>query len=152
MIRCTLLSLQTLPVFQCSRYKCFWLLRNHVVISKRIKQRMVDTLQKISNVITLRGSTDIVTEFFDYSINSILYQRGIYPPESFKRVSKYGLAMMQSTDETLRTYLNNILKQLDGKFGCIHFLLSVCFFVVNNQQCYVSLVNGWKCRKANIGD
>ena len=38
-----------------------------------------------------QGSTEIVTEFFGYSINSILYQRGIYPPESFSRVSKYGL-------------------------------------------------------------
>ena len=32
------------------------------------------------NIITLKGSVDIVTEFFAYSINSILYQRGIYPP------------------------------------------------------------------------
>lgn len=67
-----------------------------------------------SNTITLRGSTDIVTEFFNYSVNSILYQRGIYAPESFKRVSKYGLAMMMTTDESLTTYLNNIIKQLDN--------------------------------------
>ena len=30
--------------------------------------------------ITLKGSTDIVSEFFTYAINSILYQRGLYPP------------------------------------------------------------------------
>ena len=41
-----------------------------------------------------QGSTEIVTEFFGYSINSILYQRGIYPPESFSRVSKYGLQVL----------------------------------------------------------
>eukprot|EP01036_Dinobryon_divergens_P043623 gene43623-58094_t len=68
--------------------------------------------QAVSNVITLRGSTDIVTEFFDYSINSILYQRGIYPPENFKKVSKYGLAMMQTTDEVLQAYITNIMKQM----------------------------------------
>lgn len=28
--------------------------------------------------ITLRGSTAIVTEFFGYAVNSILYQRGLY--------------------------------------------------------------------------
>ena len=28
------------------------------------------------STITLKGSTDIVSEFFGYSINSILYQRG----------------------------------------------------------------------------
>ena len=76
------------------------------------------------STITLKGSTDIVTEFFKYSVNSILYQRGIYPPESFKRVSQYGLSMMVTTDEELLKYLNNITKQLE----CInHYLsLSIC--------------------------
>lgn len=88
-----------------------------------------------SNVITLRGSTDIVVEFFNFSVNNILYQRGfvllclffpllkmskhfegIYPPESFKRVSQYGLSMMITTDEGLLSYLSNILRQLDGEF------------------------------------
>lgn len=72
------------------------------------------TAQATSNVITLRGSTDIVVEFFDYSVNSILYQRGIYPPEMFKRVSKYGLAMMVTNDEGLGGYISNIMKQLDS--------------------------------------
>ena len=67
-----------------------------------------------SNVITLRGSTDIVVEFFEYSVNSILYQRGIYPPEMFKRISKYGLAMMITNDENLGLYISNIMKQLDS--------------------------------------
>lgn len=66
------------------------------------------------NVITLRGSTDIVKEFFHYSVNSILYQRGVYPPESFKRASNYGLAMMVTTDEELIKYLTNIETQLEG--------------------------------------
>ena len=67
-----------------------------------------------SNVITLRGSTEIVKEFFNYSVNNILYQRGIYPPESFKRVSQYGLSIMVTTDEGLVTYMTNILRQLEG--------------------------------------
>mmetsp|Transcript_27345 Transcript_27345/g.27577 ORF Transcript_27345/g.27577 Transcript_27345/m.27577 type:complete len:210 (-) Transcript_27345:240-869(-) len=73
----------------------------------------MESLQATSNVINLKGSTEIVTEFFDYSVNSILYQRGIYPPESFKRISKYGLAMMQSTDEQLRAYVIKIMKQME---------------------------------------
>ena len=67
-----------------------------------------------SNLITLRGSTDIVTEFFNASVNSILYQRAIYPPESFKRVNKYGLSMMTTTDEGLTAYMANISRQLEG--------------------------------------
>lgn len=72
---------------------------------------MQDTV--VSNVITLRGSTEIVKEFFNYSVNNILYQRGVYPPESFKRVSNYGLSMMVTTDEGLLAYLSNILRQLE---------------------------------------
>lgn len=66
-----------------------------------------------SNVISLRGSTDIVTEFFEYCVNNILYQRGVYPPESFRRVPKYGLSMVLTNDEGLSAYMINILKQLD---------------------------------------
>ena len=62
--------------------------------------------------ISLKGSVQIVSEFFNYSINSILYQRGIYPPETFKRVNKYGLAMLVTTDDGLSGYLANVLDQL----------------------------------------
>lgn len=41
----------------------------------------------------------------DYSINSILYQRGIYPPETFRRMSKYGLTMLVTSDEELVKYV-----------------------------------------------
>lgn len=79
-----------------------------------------------SNVITLKGSTAIVKEFFNYSVNSILYQRGVYPPESFKRTTGYNLTMMVTTDDSLVAYMENILRQLEGnlffltfKFYCI---------------------------------
>jgi mitotic spindle assembly checkpoint protein MAD2 len=68
-----------------------------------------------SNLITLRGSTEIVTEFFNCAVNSVLYQRAIYAPESFKRVTKYGLSMMMTTDEAVLAYLANISRQLEGK-------------------------------------
>mmetsp|Transcript_45182 Transcript_45182/g.146826 ORF Transcript_45182/g.146826 Transcript_45182/m.146826 type:complete len:147 (+) Transcript_45182:22-462(+) len=64
--------------------------------------------------ITLKGSVAIVTEFFNYSINSILYQRGIYPPETFRRVSKYGLTMLVTSDDALVKYLDNVLTQLSS--------------------------------------
>lgn len=68
-----------------------------------------------SNVINLKGSTAIVKEFFNFSVNNILYQRGIYAPESFKRVNNYGLSMMVTTDEALVAYMENILRQLEGE-------------------------------------
>lgn len=50
-----------------------------------------------------------------YGINSILYQRGIYPPESFTRVQKYGLTLLVTSDEKLKDYLNPVIAQIKGK-------------------------------------
>jgi mitotic spindle assembly checkpoint protein MAD2 len=62
--------------------------------------------------ITLSGSAELVTEFFAYSVNTLLYQRGIYPPESFARVSKYGMTMLVSTDKAVENYLKSVLEQM----------------------------------------
>lgn len=40
---------------------------------------------------------------------SILYQRGIYPPESFSSVPKYGMPLPVTRDEGLRAYLSRTL-------------------------------------------
>jgi mitotic spindle assembly checkpoint protein MAD2 len=62
--------------------------------------------------ITLSGSAEIVAEF-SFGINSILlYQRGIYPSETFSRVQKYGLTLLVTTDSELIKYLNNVVEQL----------------------------------------
>jgi mitotic spindle assembly checkpoint protein MAD2 len=50
-----------------------------------------------------------------FGINSILYQRGIYPSETFTRVQKYGLTLLVTTDPELIKYLNNVVEQLKGK-------------------------------------
>ena len=72
------------------------------------------TATTTQSVITLKGSTAIVTEFFGYSINSILFQRGIYPPETFQHVKKYGLGMLVTSDLGLRAYLSQVLEQLSS--------------------------------------
>lgn len=64
--------------------------------------------------ITLKGSVDIVSEFFFTAINSILYQRGIYQPESFKREAKYGLTVLTTTDKGLLQYLSQVMAQVDS--------------------------------------
>ncbi|KAJ3300065.1 Mitotic spindle checkpoint component mad2 [Borealophlyctis nickersoniae] len=63
--------------------------------------------------ITLRGSAQMVVEFFEHSINSILFQRGLYPPEDFKMVKKYGLNLLVTNDDSVQAYLKQILVQLD---------------------------------------
>lgn len=89
-------------------------LRKSYIVKKTYKKTYIMASKvETSNTISLKGSVDIVTEFFLYSINNILYQRSIYPPESFRPVKQYGLTMMFTTDEQLNAYLNNIVKQLE---------------------------------------
>ncbi|XP_047423153.1 mitotic spindle assembly checkpoint protein MAD2A-like isoform X2 [Sciurus carolinensis] len=64
--------------------------------------------------VTLRESAEIVAEFFSFGINSILYQRGIYPSETFTRVQKYGLTLLVTTDPELIKYLSSVVEQLKG--------------------------------------
>jgi len=69
---------------------------------------------RAADVITLRGSTDTVVEFFGFAINSILYQRGVYPAESFAQVTKYGLKILVTQDKGLQAYIGEVLQQLKG--------------------------------------
>lgn len=45
-------------------------------------------------------------------MNSILYQRGVYPPEKFTHMQKYGMTVLVTDDEELKTYLESVTKQL----------------------------------------
>eukprot|EP00461_Guttulinopsis_vulgaris_P002324 UN02325 len=45
-------------------------------------------------------------------MNTILYQRGVYDPDSFQAVKKYNLRLYVTTDEKLAEYIKTILKQL----------------------------------------
>ena len=59
------------------------------------------------------GSAKTVAEFFEYSVNTILFQRGVYPAEDFTPVKKYGLAMLVSSDDQVKSYIKKIMSQLN---------------------------------------
>ncbi|KAL2149077.1 hypothetical protein VTH82DRAFT_1763 [Thermothelomyces myriococcoides] len=63
--------------------------------------------------LSLKGSAKLVAEFFQYSIHTILFQRGVYPAEDFTPVKKYGLNMLVSSDDQVRAYIKKIMTQLD---------------------------------------
>ncbi|KAJ5733646.1 Mitotic spindle checkpoint component mad2 [Penicillium malachiteum] len=63
--------------------------------------------------LAIRGSAKLVAEFFEYSINSILFQRGVYPPDDFITVKKYGLNMLVSADDQVKAYIKKIMSQLN---------------------------------------
>ncbi|XP_053558878.1 mitotic spindle assembly checkpoint protein MAD2A-like [Bombina bombina] len=91
--------------------------------------------QQLREGITLKGSSEIVAEFFSYGMNSILYQHGIYPPETFTRVQKYGLTLLVTTDPELKNCLNNVVEQLkDWLYKCqVEKLVVVIASVDNNE-------------------
>jgi len=61
--------------------------------------------------ILLQGSsTDTVSEFFQYALSSVLYQRGVYPAENFEPIKKFGTTVMTVKDMSLRVYLNDVMK------------------------------------------
>ncbi|GJE87661.1 spindle assembly checkpoint protein [Phanerochaete sordida] len=63
--------------------------------------------------ITLKGSTSLVTEFFKYAANTILFQRGVYPADDFHMVKKYGQTVLVTQDLALENYLDKILSQVN---------------------------------------
>ena len=64
--------------------------------------------------ITLRGSVEIVTEFLGFAINSILYQRGVYEANLFAATARYGCTLFCTTDEALKLYIVQVLRQVSG--------------------------------------
>ena len=67
---------------------------------------------QICQPIKLKGSTDLVTDFFKYAVNAILFQRGVYPADDFHIIKKYGQAMLVTQDLALENYLESIFKQI----------------------------------------
>ncbi|CAO1427493.1 unnamed protein product [Diamesa hyperborea] len=65
------------------------------------------------NSITLKGSAAIIKEYLNYGINSILFQRGIYPAENFTSVQQYGLTILMSKDEKIKEFLTNVLTKAE---------------------------------------
>merc|ERR1711964_250444 len=63
--------------------------------------------------LSLKGSSKLVAEFFEYAINTILFQRGVYPADDFNPVKKYGLTMLVSSDDQVKAYIKKIMGQLD---------------------------------------
>lgn len=50
----------------------------------------------------------------DYGIHSILYQRGVYPPETFDIEEKFGVTLLMSQDEKVQKFLTAVLSQMQG--------------------------------------
>ncbi|KAI9735880.1 MAG: Mitotic spindle checkpoint component mad2 [Cirrosporium novae-zelandiae] len=79
----------------------------------RVSERKREKDTSKTHKLTLRGSGKLVAEFFEYSIHTILFQRGVYPAEDFTAVKKYGLNMLVSSDDQVKAYVKKIMSQLN---------------------------------------
>ncbi|XP_015260502.1 mitotic spindle assembly checkpoint protein MAD2A [Cyprinodon tularosa] len=111
--------------------------------------------------ITLKGSAELVAEFFSFGINSILYQRGIYPPETFSRATHYDMILQVTTDPKLQNYLADVVSQLkEWLFQCtVQKLVLVITCLETNEvlerwqfdiECDKSAADGSAPREASI--
>lgn len=50
----------------------------------------------------------------EYAVNSILYQRGVYSPETFDKIQQYGITLFVTKDPEIQSYFQNILPHLEG--------------------------------------
>jgi hypothetical protein len=55
-------------------------------------------------------------QMFDIKAHCPGTERGVYPPEDFRMVKKYGLNMLVTSDESLEKYLKTIITQLSCEF------------------------------------
>ncbi|KAK4879017.1 hypothetical protein RN001_007163 [Aquatica leii] len=67
---------------------------------------------KNKSAITVKGSAEIICEYLNFGTNSILFQRGIYPPEDFKNVENYGLQIYMSQNNKIKEFLSSTFCQL----------------------------------------
>jgi len=73
------------------------------------------------STITLKGSAQMISEFMDFGINSILYQRDVYDASDFSPVQKYGLTVYMAQVEDLRKYLDTVLDQMRSWIEVIQY-------------------------------
>lgn len=75
-----------------------------------LNQRNSEEPNNRQSILLQGSSTDTVSEFFQCALSSVLYQRGVYPPENFEPTKKFGTTVMTVKDMTLRVYLNDVMK------------------------------------------
>jgi len=86
-------------------------------MNKSVNRSMNKSISQQVKAITLQGSATIVVEFFKYAVNSILYQRGIYAPETFERTQQYGITLFTTKDDEIQQYFDKVLPTLEKWLG-----------------------------------
>ncbi|OUT20214.1 hypothetical protein CAS74_004956 [Pichia kudriavzevii] len=60
----------------------------------------------------IKGSSRVISDYFEICIHNILFQRHIYPKEEFKVIRKFGLNLVFSKNEEVIKYISQVISQL----------------------------------------
>lgn len=86
---------------------CLYLSHRDQEGNNNYHNRMAD-----ASKLALKGSSKVVCDYFEFAINNILFQRGIYPSEDFQTVRKYDLPLLIAIDEDIKSYIEKFLTQI----------------------------------------
>jgi mitotic spindle assembly checkpoint protein MAD2 len=79
-----------------------------------------------AEVVSLRGASELTSSYLKFAINSILYNRQVFPRQSFASAQRFGCEVRVTRDEWLEKYLTKFFGQVlicDGRFmTCMFFL------------------------------
>ena len=78
-------------------------------------------------------------------VHSIIYQRGIYPPEMFKPTVAYGITVMVASDPGLVEYMSKVMAQMKGAVLVCLPLRALAVHTLAPQQtgCFTRTCKSW---------
>ncbi|XP_035773748.1 mitotic spindle assembly checkpoint protein MAD2A-like [Anopheles albimanus] len=82
------------------------------------------------NIITLEGSSEMIGEYLRYAVNSILFQRGIYPAQEFETSERYGVPLYLSKNDGVKRFFDAILPNIE-EWCCKKCIESVMLVMYN---------------------
>ncbi|XP_063223169.1 mitotic spindle assembly checkpoint protein MAD2A-like [Bacillus rossius redtenbacheri] len=65
-----------------------------------------------TNILNIEGSVDVLIEYLNYAVNTLLYHREVYSSEKFAPLDKYGLQVYMITDEKIKSYVDTFLREI----------------------------------------
>jgi hypothetical protein len=65
-----------------------------------------------SEIVSLRGASELTSSFLKCAINSILYNRQMFPKQSFAPAQRFGCEVRVTKDEWLEKYLTKFFGQV----------------------------------------
>jgi hypothetical protein len=69
------------------------------------EKQLHTTMNQQKQQISIKGSSKIVSEFFCYAVQAILYLRGVYPDDQFERKQEYDIPLQVSKVRSGRNVL-----------------------------------------------